>query len=236
MKRSSLTSKKPALAVFILVILSLFLSACVRMAYQPRQQFLLNPANSILPKRTPRFDGTLFIDRVTILSPYSNNNFVYRTHDVNYTIDYYNLFLAPPAEQIYQIENQYFARANLFTQILESASIIKPNYWLSAKIMELYADYRDNTSPKGVISIQFTLYQLDSGASKTNKVFERTYQKAVRLSQKNSVSLVHAWDLSLQEIFKNLIDDLYAIKAPTNGSTIKPKITTALTSSTKGFL
>ena len=194
---------------FISVILcSLCLTACLRMSYQPRGEYLLNQNCPSFQNHSSKFKGVTLIEKTVVQSPFSGNNFIYRTDNENYLVDYYNLFLAPPAEQISPQINRCLAQAKLFDQTVDSAGITKPNYWLNTNLSEMYADYRDRSIPKAVLTIQFELYQESIEPNKTIKIFNKTYHEAIPLQKKNSESLVDACNEGLQESLRAFENDL----------------------------
>ena len=157
-----------------------------------------------MPKATSNFrhGKVLQLEDPIIMPQFADNAFVYRTSQVLYQTDYYNVFLIPSFQQVKQLLAEYLSKKPFISQVVDVPSIIPSSYVLSSKILALYADYRDSKNPKGIVTIQFSLYKHTSG-----KYYQRmniTLTAITQLQQKNSESLVHAWNADLQKIFKRL--------------------------------
>lgn len=187
------------------------LSACLRIPYQPHNQYLLNVDCPVYSKRSVKFNDPVLLEKTYIQAPYSDLNFVYRTQDTYYQVDYYNQFLTSPAEQLHPLISRCLIRAKIFSQVLDSIGVARPRYWLNSTITELYADYRDRNAPKGVIAMQFTLYRQNATDNKSVKLLDNQYRQAILLQRKDSISLMNAWSIGAQNILQTVMQDLYAI-------------------------
>ena len=186
-------------ALIISTILSI--TACIsRAPYPVQNQYGLTITS---PKTAHGFltDDILKINSAEIASQFSDVNFIYRTSNVDYANDYYNVFTSAPNDQIDQLTTKYLSSSHLFKFVSATTNQIKPTYILHTNIHELYADYRDSSHPKAVITIQFTLLKPNH---KTHLLFNKTYSESISLRDKNSTSLVSAWNVGLQKILTRL--------------------------------
>jgi ABC-type uncharacterized transport system auxiliary subunit len=142
-----------------------------------------------------------------IAPQFAGSNFVYRTNELNYTTDYYNVFFGFPAEQIQQNSIKYIQTTKIFKYASDNILPLKTDYILKTNITELYADYRDAKFPKAVISIQYTLI---NAKEQPKIVFSRTLNASIPLTEKSSNALVNGWNEGLQKILKRLAINLAA--------------------------
>ncbi len=185
----------------IILITCLFLAGCFSKAYVQQNKFMMHVN---MPKKSTAFRNAkiLQLEVPTITPQFADNSFVYRTSNSLYQNDYYNVFLIPAFQQVKQLLTAYLSRSPRIKHVVDAPSVISAQYVLSTQILDLYADYRDRNNPKGVMTMQFSLFKHISG-----KYYQRmhiTLSKTTPLQQKDSESLVEAWNTDLQKIFKNL--------------------------------
>ncbi|MBU0456316.1 MAG: hypothetical protein KKA99_06050 [Gammaproteobacteria bacterium] len=187
--------------IFISTVLmtTLLLTACIHVPYAQRQQYLLHVAK---PAKVKIARDTIEIPRTTIAAPFSDLTFVYRTSDTQYLSDFYNMFMAPPAENIHQVMVQYMTSMGLFHQVETNHFYLQPRYVLTSHVISLYADYRNSNRPMAVMCIYFALLASHKGVYRP--VFTITLSQATPLMRKDSDSLVKAWNVDLQRILKQL--------------------------------
>ena len=189
------------LTISLIICCSLLISSCIsRAPYPVQNQYGLTITP---PKKTRSFltNDILKIDEVNIASQFSDVYFIYRTSKVDYINDYYNVFISSPADQINQLIAKYLSDGNLFKFVAYNTNNTKPNFILHANVHELYADYRNANHPKAVMTIQFTLFKPNH---KTHLIFNKTYSESISLQDKDSTSLVSAWNIGLQRILTKL--------------------------------
>jgi ABC-type uncharacterized transport system auxiliary subunit len=191
------------LIIYNLVLLICLTSFGCNMGYLQRNEYVLNVK---VPSKTKYHasNKVLEVSNVTIAPQFSNLSFVYRVSNTNYTRDYYNIFFNSPAQQIEQLIIKYLRSENLFKYIASDASILPPNYILHSEIVAFCADYRDFKRPKAVIAIRFILFN-----DKTRVLMNKMFSAAVALQQKDTRSLVYAWDAGLEEILEQLNNRLH---------------------------
>jgi ABC-type uncharacterized transport system auxiliary subunit len=144
----------------------------------------------------------ILIGNTTIEPQFSNLDFVYRIDNINYRNDYYNVFFIQPSMLINQAIAQYINATNLFRYTTEDTHPININYFLKSHVTALYADYRNKNFPKAVITIHFTLFHFIGQHVKL--LMNKTLTAAIPLQQKDSPSLVYAWNRGLTIILQQL--------------------------------
>ncbi len=181
----------------------LLLSSCISVKYPDRTQYMLNaakpqPVYSVPPKKT------LTIYNVTSAQQFAGLAFVYRTSDINYTRDYYNIFFNSPSDQIQDQMVKYLAATNLFQHVTDEISIFHTTYSLRSKVIELYADYRNSNQPKAVMTMKFMVFR----DTKPKFILEKTISSSAPLATKSTRALVEAWNNDLTIILAQLTTDL----------------------------
>jgi cholesterol transport system auxiliary component len=142
------------------------------------------------------------------VSQFMSRGFVYRTSELSFLIDYYNIFFTSPAQQINKLIIDYLRDKNIFSYVANDAGQLKINYILYPQITALYADYRNPKRPLGVIAIDCTLFS----ANKISwPLLHKQYLAQIPLAAKNSESLVKAWNEGLQNILFDFSNDLMQI-------------------------
>lgn len=187
--------------VAVILIASICLAGCFSTSYLQQNKFMLH-VNMPKESKTLRNAIVLQLEDPSITPQFANNSFVYRISNTQYETDYYNIFFIPAFQQVKQLLANYLSRSPYISHVVDAPSVIKAQYVLSPNIISLYADYRDRNNPTGVVTIEFNLYKHLSG--KYYSVLHKTFTEATPLQQKDSYSLVNAWNTGLQKIFKRM--------------------------------
>lgn len=189
----------------IIVFVALMLNSCIESKYVPRQFYMLNIkyGKKIKYRRMNKsVTSVLKIDDVSIVPQFENSSFVYRVNEFNYFSDYYNAFFVSPVNQIYQCMLRYFGKTKMFSIVVGQNSKLSAQYILNAKILSLYADYRNKMSPKAVIAIKFVLLRYRHG--KYHILLNSVYSQNIPLIDKTSKNLVASWSRGLSIMLRKL--------------------------------
>ncbi len=198
---------KQIINCILVILICGTIAGCIRVKYPHRTQYMLNVK---MPAKTKRVtDKILKLDDVNIAPQFSGLDFVYRTSDINYTSDYYNVFFNAPAQQIEQSILRYIQAKNIFQHVTTNSDIFSVDYVLHADVLELYADYRDSKYPKAVMVIHFILFHPNGTAQ---ILLDKTYSTANVLRHKDARSLVYAWNGDLAKILAKLTNNLARLK------------------------
>lgn len=224
--------KKALLKIFLLLFLSCSLCGCINIKL-PSNDFVqkrysltiaLPKQNAIKPN-----SGNLEVYYPKIDPKFSGQSFVYKLNNYNYITDAYNIFLDLPTNEIQQITINYLQKVGKFKYVAAEVYPAKTNFFLKIFINKLYADYTNRNIPKGVIAINFTLFDIQN---KNQILLSKNYQSLVNLKEKSSIALVNAWSVGLNQILQHLNSDLsklnLTIKSPEkkplyNANLFRPK-------------
>ncbi|MEK6731503.1 MAG: hypothetical protein AABY34_04935 [Pseudomonadota bacterium] len=194
--------KKRLATLLFLALTCALLAGCLNAKYAARTQYAFEVNQSV---RAPLATNTniLEVTSVNIEPKFSGISFIYRLSTVNYTNDFYNVFITPPAAELRHVFANYFDRTGLFQHVIDAQSLAQPNYILVTKVLELYADYRNKAQPTAVMTIQFIL--MKPIAHKNPEILiHKTFHEAIPLKNKDSESLMHAWNVGLTKILHQL--------------------------------
>jgi hypothetical protein len=115
-----------------------------------------------------------------------------------------------PTEQLKPALTNYLKALGRFDlEIAELPLLTTPNK-LQVQIVEFYADYRDNTHPRAVISLRFILTRLEN--DKSVVLFDKVLSAKAALKEKNTNSLLSAWNVGLRDILRRGIGALNLVK------------------------
>jgi len=187
-----------ALLIVSCFIGSLLLSGCFTPKYVEKKQYLFNVSKFALNKKAITRQHVL-LNQITATSPYDQINFIYRLSDNKYTVDYYNGFVTPPATQLRQILQNYFAARNNFYPVI--ADDLSSKYRIDTDLAECYGDYRNPAQPEAVLAIHMIVIKQQN----LNQIlFDKVFRSRVALQAKTSEQLVAAWDKDLQILLSQI--------------------------------
>lgn len=203
---------KQKLTYILLLLFCVTCSGCMPSAapYPTVNKYMLdiNAPKKISTKR-PR--KNLMVRRTTVIPQFSNLNFVYRKNQIQYVTDHYNAFYTMPATLITQSITKYLTATKLFNFVTDDDRPVCAKYLLTSKVTELYADYRICNQPKAVMTIQLNLFK-QNNQGKNIILLNKTFSAACRLRQKDSQSLVCAWNRDLEIILRRLANSLRRVR------------------------
>ena len=188
-----------------LAILALTMSGCMPKAENLDQKTYMLSAPTTIPEFKTQ-PASLQINDTSIVTTFSDMPFVYRTSDILYTKDFYNLFFIPATQQFNQIFYRTFQKADLFMHVEQPGALISINYLLKTTINELYADYRNPKQPVAVMELQISLYHKTKTGIKN--IFNRTYREAAPITPQNSVGLINGWNEDLKRLLPQIMVDV----------------------------
>lgn len=173
---------------------------------EPPQAALSHASSENGATATPERE-VLRVRRLRVASPYDGNGFVYRTHDDQFRTDYYNGFIAAPAELLTTELIGWLSRAGPFEAVVDAASAVPARYVLEGNVTALYGDYADQAAPRAVLAIRiFVLDQL----AKAQIVFQKEYQATAPITSGSATSLVKGWSSAFRSALEQIAADLTA--------------------------
>lgn len=200
---------KKFLIVLSLCLFCLFASGCIKLGGKvaPQKTYLLSlPKQKSAQKRLTK--ACLEISATTAASPFDMNQFIYRISTGQFISDYYHMFLSSPNDQVTDLTLRYFAAKPLFTDVMSASNqTANPDYILQARIIDLYADYKNSRKPQAVMAIRFQLFKMPMSTLKFSKLFTAR----VPLKAKTNEALVLAWNKCILQILQSVYKQVYKI-------------------------
>lgn len=171
-----------------------------------RQSFLIQPERVGSVAARPIAE-TLRIGKVSVARPFEGREFVYRRDEVRYETDFYNEFVADPADMVGEAAAGWFRRSGLFQQVFAPRAGMPAGYRLDAGVSALYVDFR-NPSPIAVLNIRWRLlHDGDSGI-----VLDVDSDERVALSESSPRGAALAFSEALQRALAKLEAELVAAR------------------------
>lgn len=136
--------------------------------------------------------------------------FLYRADEFRYESDYYNRFLAPPAQMLTEGLRRWLTQSRAGT-VLEPGAPLSADVIVQPRLEALYADYRDMERPEAVFAMVATVIR--RGGEQGNRVvFERSYRRAVPMREVSPQAAVEGWRQAAAAVFGEFTRDLRAVE------------------------
>ena len=161
------------------------------------------PAPAPAASRRPE---ALRMGNVRVAPAFSGHALVYRMDDVKFTPDFYNAFIAEPGPMLGGRMAEWLDRSGPFKTVSQPGGPAPAPYALEAVVTELYGDFRAGQKPAAVMTVQFTLVDLNSVPATV--VLERFIGRRVELPQATPEALVRGYGQALSEILTELAAQL----------------------------
>jgi uncharacterized lipoprotein YmbA len=189
-----------------IIILSLAISGCVSSSpYVVHNQYLLNMKTfASQPKQDYKY--TVMINPVSVVPPFNQANFMYRTNDFQYLTDYYHGFAVPLAQQSDAFLLNYCYAIGKFQSLTIYGEFNQQAYKLQPMITQFYADYRERNHPSAIVALNLKLYRFEN--NKASMVMNRTFTARVPIKVKDTENLLIAWQDGLQTVMLQGIGEL----------------------------
>ena len=91
-------------------------------------------------------------------------------------------------------------------QIREPGAPLGSDLLVQPRLVELYADYRDEKRPSAIVTMIVVLIARDAGGNK--EIFERTYRRSVQMKVISPAAAVDAWSEGIGQIYREFTTDL----------------------------
>lgn len=130
---------------------------------------------------------------------------LYRADDLRYEHDFYNRFLAPPAQILTGGLRRYLSQARA-GQIREPGAPLEADLIVQPRVTELYADYREVSRPRATVTMVIVLIKREPGGNR--ELFERTYRRSIPMKAVSPAAAVQAWSEGIGQIFWEFTRDL----------------------------
>ncbi|MBU3665421.1 MAG: hypothetical protein FGM15_06030 [Chthoniobacterales bacterium] len=133
--------------------------------------------------------------------------FLYRADESRYERDYYNRFLAPPAQMLGGQLRKWLmlSRAG---EVLQPGGPLAADLVVQPRLVSLYADYRDTSKPRAVVAVVMVL--VDRGSDGDRQLFENIYRREIPMREVSPAAAAEGWSKGFAEIFAQFTRDLRA--------------------------
>ena len=203
-----MTRRRIAGVTPILLALLMLLAGCgsLEKPYPVKKDYVFEVSR---PGGTAPTDAAaiLLIRRFRTAPPYENQGFVYRTGELQYESDFYNVFFSPPAALLADQTRQWLEASRLVGLVVGPGLQAEPTHSLEGQVYALYGDYRRPDEPRAVLGIQFFVSRLSDSPE---VVFHKDYRQEVPVTGRAPEALAAAWNRALQQILTSLEADLRA--------------------------
>ena len=168
------------------------------------------PASSSTVRRAE----TLRMGDVRVAASFAGNALVYRMSDVQYVSDPYHAFIADPAAMLGNRMADWLNLAGPFKTVAQpgsAQSVSSAPYVLEATVTELYGDFRPGVTAAAVMTVQFTLVDVNGPRSST--AYERTISRRIEIAEASPDALMRGYSKTLTEILSQLRSELDSVPA-----------------------
>jgi len=137
----------------------------------------------------------------------SGQMFLYRADAARYELDFYNRFLAPPAQLLTGDLRKYLLQAKV-GPVREPGAPLSSDFIVQPRLDDLYADYRDLARPRAVVAMTMVLVARQPSGNK--QVFEKSYRREIPLDEVAPAAAARGWGQGAGQIFRQFTGDLRA--------------------------
>ena len=157
------------------------------------------------PPAGPRGGRTISVLPFSAAPQAAGQMFLYRADESRYERDYYNRFLAPPAQML-------SGQLRKWLMLSRAGDVLQPGGPLAAdlvvqpRLVSLYADYRDTLKPRAAVAMIMVL--VDRGSEGDRQIFENVYRREIPMREVSPAAAAEGWSKGVAEIFAQFTRDL----------------------------
>lgn len=152
--------------------------------------------------------GVLLVSSLRVSPRYDSRSFVYRRGESSYESDFYNQFLVSPGAQLTEEVRRALGQAQVAQYVVGASSQNEPTHVLEGTVDALYGDFRDLSSPKAVLEMEFFLSK--ESTPRAEILTRKRYTRSVAVNGRSPEALVKGWNDGLSDIIGALVADLRA--------------------------
>lgn len=192
------------------VLLAVGVAGClsIKSEYQPTQYYRVVQKPSAV-QTVDTLPGTLYIRSFTVNEEFNNDHIVYIDEDVQ-QLDYYvyHRWITEVPEMISDyFANRYIQREVFRNGVAQSGSALLPEYILEAKILEMVADNREESSSV-VLKISVSIVDVEPLRVERPVILQKTYEQRVARRNTGVESIPEAYSEALANIADQLLVDM----------------------------
>lgn len=194
-------SCRMALALLVLA------SGCVSIekSYPDKRYFVLEAAGGAAASDA-KGSGVLLVSSLRVSPRYESRSFVYRRSESSYESDFYNQFLVSPGALLTEEVRRALSQGRVAQYVVGASSQSEPTHVIEGTVDALYGDFRDLSSPKAVLEMEFFLSK--ESATHAEIITRKRYARSVAVNGRTPDALVKGWNAGLSEILAALVADL----------------------------
>ncbi len=198
----------PRSIVSILAILVAILALCGCLSKPPlhKQTFTLG-APPTASASVVAGDRVLGIRHLQIAPPFDGRSLVYRTGEFSYVRDPYAEFLDPPEEDMVAPVRGWLRRTGGFSDVVDSASALKPNTVVDISVTEIYGDFRRSEHPCAVVTMHLAFFEATNGVPR-KPILQQEYSRSLPITAPSAAALMAGWNQAFGGIFAEVASDL----------------------------
>lgn len=133
---------------------------------------------------------TVRVEPVRIAPPFDGRSLVYRTGEVAFNRDYYNVFIAPPDELATAELIRMLSDSGVFKRVSGVASASSADVTLECMVTDLYADERDAQKPVAVCIAKIRRLKNEGGG--TAVLSDQTFEATVPITSNSGAGIAEA--------------------------------------------
>jgi len=153
---------------------------------------------------------TLKIERFSVAPAYNTNRIIYGNQSFERNEYFYYKWRSNPADLVTYFLSRDIRASGLFRAVLPQGSGFPFSYLLEGSVDEFF-ELDEAESWNAVLSITITLMAANEPAVSKSVLFQKSYSVKKACKHKNPQGLAQAMSLSMGEISKEVIKDIYLV-------------------------
>lgn len=196
----------------ILTSAVLFAGCGIKNDYTKKHMYRLSADGSAPADQSNRSEGVpLFVKRLDISPEFGGAGFVYRLDQNQFTQDYYNNYMTPPARMISDVMLEALVNSPQFAPVPKN-QLPDEIFQLWGKITALYCDLSNASGESAVVSMALNLDRLHKEGF--TPVLSKTYSAQVPLgSDTGPQAFIQALNRGLAGIVQEILSDFQNLPA-----------------------
>jgi ABC-type uncharacterized transport system auxiliary subunit len=185
---------------------------------------LKQPANKILyyaleynpPEFSgmPRLSHTIKIDRFTVSPLYDNMGIVYKENEYQRDAYAYHKWRVNPGDIVTDLLTRDMRDSGLFKAVLPGGGIGTGTFYILGGNVDKFYEEDVNKDWNGILSLTINLVNEKEKDPEKKIMFQKTYLRKKKCEKKNPQALAKALSQGMNEISREIIEDIYTRLKP----------------------
>lgn len=174
-------------------------------AHQPKAHFAIEaPAPAARAPSSER-SGAVRVMRVRVAPPSDGRMFVYRVGEHEYTLDYFNIFVADPDQMLTAAVVEAMTASGPFVTVVGPGGGADATMRLETTVLAMHADLRDSSRPSAFVRARFVLLADGNGA--TRVLGQWTHEHAEPVGSPAPGDLAAGWGRAWGQVLSRVSAD-----------------------------